>query len=62
MFSRANKDLLITTPIFYVNASPHIGHLYTILLTDAIATWKKFLGYNVKMVTGTDEHGIKIQK
>jgi len=61
-FSSENKNLLVTTPIFYVNGSPHIGHLYTILLADAIASWKRFLGYNVKFMTGTDEHGIKIQK
>lgn len=53
---------LITTPIFYVNASPHIGHLYTIFLADAVRCWKRFLGHNVRMMTGTDEHGLKIQK
>ena len=57
-----NKNLLVTTPIFYVNASPHIGHLYTILLADAIAKDKSMAGFNVKLMTGTDEHGIKIQK
>lgn len=53
---------MITTPIFYANAAPHIGHLYTLLLADSIAVWKRFAGYNVKLMTGTDEHGIKIQK
>ncbi|EQC53023.1 hypothetical protein SJAG_16456 [Schizosaccharomyces japonicus yFS275] len=58
-----NKPFFITTPIFYVNARPHVGHLYTLLLVDAIARYNK-LKSNVSVIstTGTDEHGMKIQK
>lgn len=50
----------ITTPIYYVNATPHLGHAYTTILADAIARFKRFLGYEVYFLTGTDEHGNKI--
>ncbi|XP_014768848.1 methionine--tRNA ligase, mitochondrial isoform X2 [Octopus bimaculoides] len=56
-----NKPYFITTPIFYVNAAPHIGHLYTAVLSDAIARWHRFRGHEVLFATGTDEHGQKIQ-
>ncbi|GAB1599413.1 methionine--tRNA ligase, mitochondrial-like [Argonauta hians] len=56
-----NKPYFITTPIFYVNAAPHIGHLYTVVLADAVARWNKFKGRPVLFTTGTDEHGQKIQ-
>ncbi|VDP54285.1 unnamed protein product, partial [Heligmosomoides polygyrus] len=52
----------ITTPIFYVNAAPHLGHLYTTVLTDAANRWMKMKdpeGLHI-LITGTDEHGIKI--
>ncbi|XP_071085061.1 methionine--tRNA ligase, mitochondrial-like isoform X2 [Haliotis cracherodii] len=52
----------VTTPIFYVNAGPHIGHLYTVLLADAHARWNRLSGRNVLLSTGTDEHGLKIQQ
>jgi len=42
--------------------APHIGHLYTALLADASCRWKELSGQEVKLVTGTDEHGIKIQR
>ncbi|XP_049850410.1 probable methionine--tRNA ligase, mitochondrial [Schistocerca gregaria] len=58
----SKKPILITTPIFYVNGEPHIGHLYSVLLADALARWHRVLGHPTKMVTGTDEHGIKVQQ
>lgn len=57
------KPYYITTPIFYVNAAPHLGHLYTLVLTDVYKRWRAVLGEtDAEMLTGTDEHGIKIQK
>ena len=55
------KDFLITTAIDYANGSPHVGHAYEKILTDIIARHKRLLGYNVKFVTGLDEHGQKVQ-
>ena len=52
----------ITTPIYYVNASPHIGHAYTTIIADAVARFKRFKGDEVFFLTGTDEHGEKIKK
>ena len=50
----------ITTPIYYVNAKPHIGHAYTTLAADVLARWKKLNEYDVFFLTGTDEHGSKV--
>jgi methionyl-tRNA synthetase len=47
----------LTTPIYYVNARPHIGHAYTTVVADAIARRKRALGYETWLLTGTDEHG-----
>ncbi|XP_061171717.1 methionine--tRNA ligase, mitochondrial-like [Saccostrea echinata] len=55
------EKVYITTPIFYVNAAPHIGHLYTALLADAVARFHTLHGKEVIFSTGTDEHGLKIQ-
>jgi methionyl-tRNA synthetase len=52
----------ITTPIYYVNAQPHIGHVYTTVKADVVARWKRKQGKEVFFSTGTDEHGLKIQK
>ncbi|MEZ5759263.1 MAG: methionine--tRNA ligase [Emcibacteraceae bacterium] len=52
----------ITTPIYYVNDIPHIGHAYTTLACDVIARFKRLDGYNVMFLTGTDEHGQKVEK
>jgi methionyl-tRNA synthetase len=52
----------ITTPIYYVNARPHIGHAYTTVVADAIARRKRALGLNTWLLTGTDEHGQKIER
>jgi methionyl-tRNA synthetase len=52
----------ITTPIYYVNDAPHIGHAYTTLACDVIARFKRLDGFEVKFLTGTDEHGQKVEK
>ncbi len=54
------KTFYITTPIYYVNAEPHIGSAYTTIIADIIARYKRFMGYDVFFLTGTDEHGLKI--
>jgi len=51
-----------TTPIFYVNDAPHVGHAYTALNVDAVTRWHRLLGDEVFFLTGTDEHGLKIQR
>ena len=55
-----NKKFYITTPIYYVNARPHIGHAYTTLTCDAIARRQRLMGFDTFFLTGTDEHGQKI--
>jgi methionyl-tRNA synthetase len=52
----------VTTPIYYVNDVPHIGHMYTTLACDVLARFKRLDGHAVKFLTGTDEHGQKVQK
>lgn len=52
----------ITTPIFYPNGVPHIGHAYTAMVTDAIARFQRLDGFDVRFLTGTDEHGLKMQQ
>ncbi len=59
---RANDAYYITTPIYYVNDSPHIGHAYTTLACDALARFMRLDGQRVKFLTGTDEHGQKVEK
>ncbi|MDR2666605.1 MAG: class I tRNA ligase family protein, partial [Holosporales bacterium] len=56
------KPLYITTPIYYVNAKPHIGHAYTTIVCDVFVRFHRMLGYDVKFSTGTDEHGKKIEQ
>jgi len=51
-----------TTPIYYVNAKPHLGHAYTTIVADAVSRWHRLLGEEVHLLTGTDEHGLKIQQ
>ncbi len=57
-----SKPYYITTPLYYVNSKPHIGHAYTNVLCDAFARFHKLLGEEVFFMTGTDEHGTKIDK
>src|SRR3954471_9155470 len=52
----------ITTPIYYVNDVPHIGHAYTTVACDVLARWKRLDGFDVFFLTGTDEHGQKVEK
>jgi methionyl-tRNA synthetase len=52
----------ITTPIYYVNDVPHIGHAYTTITADALARWHRLRGDDVFFLTGTDEHGLKVQR
>ncbi|MFN7981032.1 MAG: methionine--tRNA ligase [Vicinamibacterales bacterium] len=52
----------ITTPIYYINASPHLGHAYTTLVADAVARAHRLMGDDVMFLTGTDEHGQKVER
>lgn len=52
----------ITTPIYYVNDAPHVGHAYTTIACDVMARFKRLDGFDVKFLTGTDEHGQKVEK
>ena len=56
------KTFYITTPIYYANSIPHLGHLYTTIVADVIHRYKKQRGFDVYFLTGTDEHGINIQR
>lgn len=60
--SRGYSNFYVTTPIFYVNADPHIGHIYTAVIADASHRFQILLGANSVLSTGTDEHGTKIQQ
>jgi methionyl-tRNA synthetase len=59
---KGRQKFYITTPIYYVNARPHIGHAYTTLVCDAIARRKRMLGFDTYFLTGSDEHGQKIER
>ena len=56
------KNFYITTPIYYPSGKPHMGHAYSSIVADIFARFKRIEGYNVLFLTGTDEHGQKIQK
>ena len=56
------KPFYITTPIYYVNGEPHMGHVYTTVACDVMARFKRLDGYDVRFLTGTDEHGIKVMQ
>lgn len=56
-----NKTYYLTTPIYYPSGNPHIGHCYTTVACDTIARFKRMQGYDVMFLTGTDEHGQKIE-
>lgn len=60
--STGDKPYYVTTPIFYVNAAPHIGHLYTLILADIIKRWQILKGEEAILCTGVDEHGMKVQR
>jgi len=57
-----SKNFYITTPIYYPSAKPHMGHAYSSIIADFFSRFKKIDGYNVYFLTGTDEHGLKIQR
>jgi methionyl-tRNA synthetase len=58
----ARPRFYLTTPIYYVNDEPHIGHTYTTVVADTVARYKRATGYEVRFLTGTDEHGQKIER
>jgi methionyl-tRNA synthetase len=58
----SERRCYLTTPIYYVNDKPHIGHAYTSLAADVLARWKRMSGHQVYFLTGTDEHGQKVEK
>ena len=62
MEKKSRPTFYITTPIYYVNDVPHIGHAYTTIIADALARFEKLAGKDVFFLTGTDEHGQKIEK
>ena len=57
-----NKNYYITTPIYYPSAKPHMGHAYSSIIADFFARFKRMDGFDVHFLTGTDEHGLKIQR
>jgi len=56
------RNFYLTTPIYYVNDEPHLGHAYTTIVADVIARYRRATGYQVHFLTGTDEHGQKIER
>ena len=58
----SKKPFYITTPIYYPSGNPHIGHCYTTVACDSIARYRRMQGYDVLFLTGTDEHGLKIEQ
>ena len=62
MHLKSEETFYITTPIYYVNDVPHIGHAYTTIAADILARYKRLEGYRVFFLTGTDEHGQKVEK
>jgi len=60
--STSPRPYFLTTPIFYVNATPHLGHVYTGVLADAQARFQRLRGRSVHLCTGTDEHGFKVER
>src|SRR5215510_6984389 len=56
------KSFYITTPLYYVNAAPHLGGTYTTIVADTIARYKRMMGFDVKLFCGTDEHGQNIER
>src|SRR5665213_2184493 len=58
----AERPYFLTTPIYYVNDRPHLGHAYTTVACDVVARFMRLDGYRVKFLTGTDEHGQKVEQ
>ncbi len=59
---RVSQPFFVTTPIYYVNDVPHIGSAYTTVIADVLARWRRLWGDDVVFLTGTDEHGLKVQR
>jgi len=57
-----SKNFYVTTPIYYVNGDPHVGSAYTTIAADVLARYKKTMGYDVFFLTGSDEHGQKVEE
>jgi len=62
MHPKSERAFYVTTPIYYVNDVPHIGHAYTTIAADILARYKRLKGYRVFFLTGTDEHGQKVER
>ncbi len=60
--AQAKPKFYLTTPIYYTNGLPHIGHTYTTVVADTIRRYKRMNGYDVLMTTGTDEHGVNVER
>src|SRR5499427_11022102 len=60
--SPGKPKFYLTTPIYYTNGLPHIGHTYTTVVADTIRRYKRMRGYEVVMTTGTDEHGVNVER
>jgi methionyl-tRNA synthetase len=60
--AQAKPKFYLTTPIYYTNGLPHIGHTYTTVVADTIRRYKRMNGYEVVMTTGTDEHGVNVER
>ena len=60
--TNGSQTYYVTTPIYYVNGHPHVGHAYTTIACDVLARFKRLDGFDVKFLTGTDEHGQKVAK
>ena len=58
---QSKPSFFITTPIYYVNADPHLGTAYSTIIADVQARYRRSAGYNVKFLTGMDEHGEKVR-
>jgi methionyl-tRNA synthetase len=60
--AQAKPKFYLTTPIYYTNGLPHIGHTYTTVVADTVRRYKRMQGYDVVMTTGTDEHGVNVER
>ena len=60
--AESKSKFYLTTPIYYANSRPHVGSAYTTIVCDAIARYKRMCGYDVVYLTGTDEHGVNIER
>ena len=59
---RAKPKYYLTTPLYYTNGLPHIGHTYSTIVTDVIRRYKRMRGFDVFMTTGADEHGVNVER